>query len=65
MRTLRLTPLKYKSLDLGRWRPDLQVPAAFRLPPTKKLRILHSFYKADREHGKKNIKGSPFVEDAV
>ena len=57
--------VKYKSLDLDLYHPELEVPEAFRLPKRDNIRILHSFFNKDREHGKKNIKGSPYILAAI
>lgn len=59
------THIKYKSLDLDLWKPNLHVPKEFTLPPSDKLRILHSFYSENRGKSGRNIKGSPFVVAAV
>ncbi len=59
------THIKYKSLDLNLWKPNLEVPSEYNLPKTNKLRILHSFYDEDRNHNGKNIKGSPAVLEAI
>jgi glycosyltransferase involved in cell wall biosynthesis len=59
------TILPYKSLDMNLWSPDLKIPEEFRLPPTRNLRILHSFYNANRQEGGKNIKGSPYIIEAI
>lgn len=57
--------IKYKSIDLNLWEPNIDIPEEFRLPATKKLRILHSFFKENRENNGKNIKGSPFIIEAI
>lgn len=59
------THLRYKSLDLNLWHPNIEVPEEYSLPPTENLRVMHAFYKANREKGGKNVKGSPFVLEAV
>jgi len=59
------THLKYKSVDLKLWNPNIKVPNEFKFPASNKLRILHSFFDENRDKGGKNIKGSPFVLDAV
>jgi len=59
------THIKYKSLDLSLWHPDIEVPKEFLLPPTKNLRIMHSFFEGGRTANRKNIKGSPFVLKAI
>ncbi len=56
---------KYKSLDLNLWSPTIKIPEQFKLPKTKKIRILHSFFKENRENSGKNIKGSPFIVEAI
>ncbi len=61
----KATHFKYKCIDLNLWRPELEVPQKYLLPATDNLRILHSFYNKDREHSGKNIKGSPFILDAI
>lgn len=58
-------PVRYKSFDLELWSPQLKVPDQYILPKFEGVRILHSFFKQDREHGGKNIKGSPFVLAAI
>ena len=59
------THLKYKSIDLKLWNPNIKVPNEFKLPASNKLRILHSFFDKNRNKGGKNIKGSPFILEAV
>jgi glycosyltransferase involved in cell wall biosynthesis len=62
---LQIQDVKWKAVNLELWHPRVQVPDQYLLPPTKNLRILHSFYDKERGHGGKNIKGSPFILDAV
>ncbi len=57
--------IKYKSLNLNLWNPDISIPDRFRLPKTKNLRILHSFFELNREADDKNIKGSPYILAAI
>ena len=57
--------IRYKSVDLDIYRPDIEVPEEFKLPSSENLRILHSFYNKDRLHQGKNIKGSPHVLAAI
>lgn len=59
------THFKYKVLDLQLWSPDLHVPEPFRLPPTGRIRILHSFFPGGRDWNGRNIKGSPYVLAAI
>ncbi len=58
---------KYKAIDLALWSPALEVPPEHRLPPTSNLRILHSAYLkgSGRAWQGRNIKGSPFVLEAI
>lgn len=55
---------KSRSLDLELWRPDLEVPMQFQLPPTDNVRVLHSFASNGRG-GSVNIKGSSYIERAI
>ena len=57
--------IRFVSLDLQQFRPDLEIPEAFRLPKTGRLRILHSFVDKGRQLGEKNVKGSPYIAAAV
>lgn len=57
--------VKHRTLDLEIFRPDLEIPSAFRLPARGNLRVLHAFYDQYRQHGGKNIKGSPHVLSAI
>lgn len=63
----KMTHMKYKSIDLKLWKPELAIPSEHRLPATSNLRIMHSAYleKSGRNWKGKNIKGSPFVAAAV
>lgn len=56
---------KYKSIDLSIWKPGLRIPAELVEPHTGTIRILHSFFPAGRLNNSKNIKGSPYIYDAV
>lgn len=62
-----MTHMKYKSIDLDLWSPDMVIPSEHHLPSTDKLRILHSAYleKSGRNWKGRNIKGSPFVLEAI
>ncbi len=57
--------IKYKSIDLDLWKPNLDIPKQFLLPKTENIRILHGFFKENRENDSKNIKGSPFIINAI
>jgi hypothetical protein len=57
--------IKERTLDLNIYNPNLEVPQEFLLPPTRNLRILHSFYDENRKHSNKNIKGSPYILAAI
>lgn len=60
-------PIKYKSIDLNLWRPNMEIPSEHQLPATQNIRILHSAYldKSDRTWKGRNIKGSPHVVAAI
>lgn len=57
--------LKWKSIDLELWGPEMDIPSEHRLPQTQNLRILHSFSSNGRDYKGRNIKGSPYVKAAV
>ncbi len=61
----KFSHLKYKSLDLNLWSPSLKLPKKFKLRPTENIRILHSFYDENRLNQGKNIKGSPYILNAI
>jgi glycosyltransferase involved in cell wall biosynthesis len=63
----QMTHMKYKSIDLALWHPDLTVPDQHRLPVTNKIRILHSNYlkKSGRDGENRNEKGSPYIVAAI
>jgi len=62
----KATHIKYKSLDLDLWDPNLTVPEDYLLNKKKgELLILHSYFDEDRGENKKNIKGSPQVLKAI
>jgi len=60
-----VTTIKWKSVGLDLWKPDLDPPKELRLPESQSLRILHSFSSNGRDFEGRNIKGSPFVRAAV
>jgi hypothetical protein len=64
-RRIRKEPVRYKSLDLQVFNPEAEIPGNLRMPANGKVRIMHSFFDENRTHAGKNIKGSPFVADAV
>jgi glycosyltransferase involved in cell wall biosynthesis len=63
----RMTHIKYKSIDLNLWRPNLAVPPEHRLPYSDNIRVLHSAYlvNSGRNWQGRNIKGSSFVLAAI
>ena len=63
----KATHLKYKSIDLDIWNPNIQIPAQYRLPATSKIRILHSFMFGGQRMAEQggNIKGTKYVVAAV
>lgn len=64
---LYITHMKYKSVDLNLWHPNLTIPLEHQLPVSGNIRILHSAYltKSGRDWQGRNIKGSPFVLAAI
>jgi glycosyltransferase involved in cell wall biosynthesis len=64
-RRIQKEMVRYKSLDLDQYHPDIEVPDALRLPSSGNLRILHGFYNKNRLNEGKNIKGSGYVLDAI
>jgi hypothetical protein len=63
----QMTHMKYKSIDLNLWSPSVTIPPAHQLPPTDRIRILHSAVLNDgcRNWMGRNPKGSPFVLAAI
>ncbi|WP_417820424.1 glycosyltransferase [Terasakiella sp.] len=63
----KMTHFKYKSIDLNLWSPDIAIPSEHKLPPTDKIRIMHSAWleKSGRTWEGRNIKGSPYVVHAI
>jgi len=61
------THLKYKVIDLFRWRPDLEIPEQYQLEKFEGIRILHSFMFGSERTALQggNIKGSKYVSEAV
>lgn len=63
------THFQYKCLDLSRWKPNIEVPSKFLLPPlpSSTLRILHSFMFGDERRALQggDIKGTHYVIEAV
>ena len=63
----KATHMKYRSIDLDLWNSNIDVPPQFRLQPTLKIRILHSFMFGEQRMRLQggNIKGSKYVAQAV
>ncbi len=63
----QMTHMKYKSIDLTLWHPNLTIPPEHQLAASDKIRILHSAYlgNSGRDWQGRNIKGSPFVLAAI
>lgn len=61
------THMRYKSIDLTLWHPNLTIPPEHQLPAKDNIRILHSAYLSNsgRNWRGRNIKGSPFVLVAI
>lgn len=62
---LPTTHIKWKSINLSLWNPNLLIPEAHRMEKSSNLRILHSFSSNGRDFEGRNIKGSPFIREAV
>ena len=62
-----MSHIKYKSIDLKLWQPNLVIPAEHQLAATDNIRILHSNYLkgSSRDWQGRNIKGSPFILAAI
>ncbi len=62
-----MTHLRYKSIDLDLWHPNLIIPPEHKLPHTLNIRVLHSNYLSNsgRDGKGRNIKGSSFVSAAI
>lgn len=56
---------KYKIIDLDLWNPALQVPAEYKTTDNGKLKILHSYVPEGRDFSARNIKGSPYILQAI
>lgn len=63
----KMTHIRYKSIDLKLWRPNMSIPLEHKLPDTPNIRIMHSAYlaKSGRDWLGRNIKGSPYVLAAI
>jgi hypothetical protein len=59
------THIRWKAIDLDLWSPNLVIPEKHMLPRIQGLRVLHSFSYNGRDYLGRNIKGSPFVKQAV
>lgn len=62
---IQLTPMRWKSLDLDLWKPDLHIPADFLLPSTSAIRIYHSGATGPRHSPTKNIKGTHIISEVI
>ena len=63
----QVTHIKFRSIDLDLWHPNLTPPPEHQLSPTTRLRILHSFMFGKERMAEQggNIKGSSYVYQAV
>jgi glycosyltransferase involved in cell wall biosynthesis len=57
----RVRHLKYKSIDLDRWKSEVQ--SAVHAP--QKIRVIHSHALENRNHGGLNIKGTPIIVEVM
>jgi glycosyltransferase involved in cell wall biosynthesis len=62
---LQTTHMKWKAIDLSLWKPGLLIPESHQIAKSPNLRILHSFSSNGRDFEGRNIKGSPFIRQAV
>ena len=62
---LSTTHMKWKSIDLDLWKPGIAIPEPQQLKQSSKIKILHSFSSNGRNFEGRNIKGSPFIRNAV
>ena len=58
--------IRYKAIYINLFTPNLVIPTRLQLPPSNAVRILHSSALGKARTGRdKNIKGTPFVVDAL
>jgi glycosyltransferase involved in cell wall biosynthesis len=59
--------LRFKSIYLNKWNPNISIPDEYLLPPSTGVRILHSSFlsKSNRDWQGRNIKGSGYIKDAI
>jgi hypothetical protein len=57
--------VRWKSFDLEKYRPTIEIPQKFLIPSSSSFKILHSTRLEDRNLNGKNIKGSRYIESAV
>lgn len=62
---LSTTNMKWKVIDVDLWKPELLIPESHQVGKSPNLRILHSFSSIGRDFEGRNIKGSPFIYQAV
>lgn len=60
-----LKNMRWKSFDLEVYNSKIRIPSEFQLAKTNSFRILHATSLELRDFNGKNIKGSPYIEDAV
>jgi hypothetical protein len=60
-----LKHIKWKSFNLDIYNSNVVIPDEYLMPATENLRILHATNLKNRTSGKKNIKGSQHIFDAV
>ena len=56
---LKVKHFKYKSIDLNRWKPEIQESNS------EKVRVVHSHSLETRSHASLNIKGSPHIVEIM
>jgi hypothetical protein len=57
--------IRYRSLDLEKWKPELEIPKEFQKKFNHQFTILHSFFDENRRYLNRNIKGTPSIKVAI
>jgi hypothetical protein len=57
--------IRYRSLDLNLWSPDLEIPDQYQRKSSHKFTIMHSYLDEGRTYLNRNIKGTPYIKQAV
>jgi hypothetical protein len=57
--------IRYRSLDLDLWSPNIEIPSRHQRKFHHKFTILHTFVDENRTYLNRNIKGTPYIKQAV